>query len=348
MTFQRVAASGNLTQDVKDYLRMLSFRRPAKSQSEALFNKQYLDCLPDMSIDAEGNRILRIGGEPGTEGFYPVLWSSHTDTVHTQPGFQKISYDINKQQAFISDQTAKAGSNCLGADCTSGVWLMREMIMANVPGLYIFHSAEEVGGIGSQYIADKTPELLRGIQYAIAFDRRGTSSVITHQFTRCASNAFANALADLLGEEYEPDDGGTFTDTANYTDLIPECTNISVGYHLAHSKNEEQDVGFLLWLRDRMLAIGHQIITLPVARDPKAHHDYPSYYRGGGGWWSKYGSNQQWPAPANPYTSIGMGHYNEADYRDMQELVSFYPDTAARLLLEAGISPGEFRATSYS
>jgi hypothetical protein len=27
------------------------------------------------------------------------------------------------------------GSNCLGADCTTGVWLMRQMITAKVAGV---------------------------------------------------------------------------------------------------------------------------------------------------------------------------------------------------------------------
>lgn len=50
---------------------------------------------------------------------------------------------------------APNSSNCLGADCTTGVWLILEMIKARVPGIYVIHNDEEVGCVGaSDMIAD--------------------------------------------------------------------------------------------------------------------------------------------------------------------------------------------------
>jgi hypothetical protein len=43
-------------------------------------------------------------------------------------------------------------SNCLGADCTVGVWLILEMIAANVPGVYVVHNDEEIGRQGAEKI----------------------------------------------------------------------------------------------------------------------------------------------------------------------------------------------------
>jgi hypothetical protein len=238
-----------------ELLDMLTYARPAGSDTEMLFIRKFIDDLPNCYADGYGNRIVAVGTAP------TVLWSSHTDTVHKTEGRQALSRTENH---FI---VRKEPGDCLGADCTTGVWLMRQMIGANIPGLYVFHREEEIGGLGSQWIADKTPYLLSGIRYAIAFDRKGESSVITHQSGgRCASDAFANALCDVLGETWKPDDTGTFTDTANYSGIVPECTNISVGYWSQHTNNESQNLTFALDLRDRLLAA--DLSNLPCVRDP--------------------------------------------------------------------------------
>ena len=73
-----------------------------------------------------------------------------------------------------------------------------------------------------------------------------------------------------------------FTDTANYTGIIPECTNLSVGYSNEHSVAESQSVAFLLDLRDKLLALDTD--KLPIVRDP-SESDIPaswaSYSYGG-------------------------------------------------------------------
>lgn len=299
--------------EVSTLLDMLSIRRPAWSKSERRFIDRFLRPL-GVEEDSFGNIIKRVGNAP-------VLWSSHTDTVHTQGGDQRL-------MVTGSTVSVAGASNCLGADCTTGVWLMSEMIQAGVPGLYIFHRDEEMGGVGSDFIARETPGLLAGIQYAIAFDRMGTSSVITHQFGgRCCSDAFALSLGDELGLGMSPDDGGTFTDTANYTHLIGECTNISVGYKHQHRATETQDLGFAVALRDALLRfdIGKLIAKRKpgeVERLPTRKSGFAAYQAGGwmdDEWWNE-------PAPRLASTPTILS------------LVKDYPDEVADWLEEHGIS----------
>jgi hypothetical protein len=66
------------------------------------------------------------------------------------------------------------------------------MITAGVPGTYIFHSGEEVGGVGSEHIAETM--VLTKFKRAIEFDRRGKSSVIISMgWTDTCSLEFAEA-----------------------------------------------------------------------------------------------------------------------------------------------------------
>jgi hypothetical protein len=157
--------------------------------------------------DAFGNMILRVGGAP-------VLWSCHTDSAHG-------GGDSGRQRVAVADGTAslrerpKAG--CLGADDVAGLWLMLEMIGAGVPGLYVFHRGEEVGGLGSRHIAMAAPETLAGIRYAVAFDRRGTGSIITHQaFGRCCSDTLRGSAGGAVGPRLAP---GRHRDVHGYGQL---------------------------------------------------------------------------------------------------------------------------------
>ena len=295
-------------------LAMLRYRRPAGSKTEKAFIREFLEPL-GVERDAYGNLHKRIGDAP-------VLWSCHTDTVHSQGGMQRLEVEGN---------IVKAGgaSNCLGADCTTGVWLMTEMILADVPGLYIFHREEEMGGGGSDFIARKTPGLLAGIHYAIAFDRMGTSSIITHQAGgRCCSDAFAVSLSDGLGLGMHLDDGGTFTDTANYVDLVGECTNISVGYKNQHRATETQDIAFALSLRDALLGLDVQ--SLRYARQPgEVDPEWGAFprYRGGTGrtGYTQWMDDAWDDAPAP--TSRG---------RSVLSIVRDYPEEVADWLEEQG------------
>jgi putative aminopeptidase FrvX len=278
-----------------ELIEMLRARRPSGSKTEEKWIARWIDPL-EPEIDGFGNRILRIGDAP-------VLWSSHTDTVHRTPGNQRVN--VRKGIASVGGK-----SNCLGADDTAGVWLMVQMARQGVPGLYVWHRAEEIGGLGSDWIALNTPELLDGIRFAIALDRKGASSVITHQFARCCSDDFADSLCRELGMGYMRDDTGLFTDTANYVDLVGECTNISVGYEHEHSPYETLDLEHA----DRLLAvlIGLDWRNLVEARHPGEYEEYSDV----------------------TYTYTGDS---------LSDLVRAHPDIATDILESCGISEHDFR-----
>lgn len=230
---------------------MLKYRRPHRSKTERKFIQRFVSSLGDCTYDRIGNRIIRIGDAP-------ILYSCHTDSVHRQPGLQNVAI-----KGFKFKLHRKENSNCLGADNAAGVWILTEMIRAKKPGLYIFHRGEEVGGVGSGYIAKYTPELVKDMKAAIAFDRRDTKSIITFQGgARCCSDEFADSLALELNLNHEKDRGGSFTDTKNYTDLIPECTNVSVGFDREHCFSETLDMAYLLELRQSMIEMDWEKLVI--------------------------------------------------------------------------------------
>lgn len=289
---------------------MLAYCRPHQSKAERRFIRRFIEPL-GVQTDAMGNLFKRIGDAP-------VLWSSHTDSVHRHQGNQRIVVAKDKIRL-----PADSKSSCLGADCATGVWLMREMILANRPGLYVFHRAEEVGGKGSSYIAQHRPQFLEGIRHAIAFDRRGTKSIITHQgWGRCCSDTFALALGAELGLGHAPDDSGTFTDTANYTDLVSECTNVSVGYDNEHRSTETQDTAYAMALREALLSL--DVSRLPIERRPGDddwRYDAASY------------------APVGTSTrAVGVSYGGTNGASLMQKLVSMNPAEVAELLDEYGFT----------
>jgi len=168
-------------------------------------------------------------------------------------------------------------SNCLGADDSTGCWIMLEMIKEGIPGYYIFHRGEERGGVGSKWKALNETNALEEFSVAIAFDRAGYGDVITSQFgSRTASNAFAESLAIMLGSWFKPT-SGVYTDTAEYSSIIPECTNLSVGYFNQHSEFERQDLLFASWLRDKMVTMDVSVLPNLVERDLNEMPDYNDY-----------------------------------------------------------------------
>jgi hypothetical protein len=140
---------------------------------------------------------------------------------------------------------------------------MTMMIRAGVPGHYVFFAGEEVGCIGSKALAEEEIEIGQ-YDHCVSFDRRGTNSIITHQCgSRTASDLWALDLAGRLAVvdnnlRYEPDPTGVFTDSREFADLIPECTNLSVGYLNQHTARERQDVKFLL--RSMMLTYARIVL----------------------------------------------------------------------------------------
>lgn len=219
-------------------IEMLRYMRPEGSVTQRLFCERFIQPLMG-EPDKLGNYIKVIGSSN-------ISFMAHHDTVHHTGGIQKVY--VKDDIAYVED------SNCLGADCTTGVWLILEMIKAKVPGVYVIHAAEEIGCKGSQYLVQEYDDWLHPVDIAISFDRFGKESIITHQCNiRTASDKFAEELNNLLDLDMMADTGGVYTDSNEYAEIVSECTNLSVGYYNQHTKQETQDLRFAMLLRDRLI-----------------------------------------------------------------------------------------------
>lgn len=295
-------------------LEILSWARPHDSAIERAFCREYLDSFPGMTADAFGNRMLAIGPRPR------IMWSCHVDTVARRGGQQDVGID---EDGIAHLCEGKPGMS-LGADDGAGIWIMLNMIEACRPGLYLFHRGEEQGCLGSHWIQRNSPNLLKDIDAAIAFDRAGFGDIITHQsYGRTCSDAFAASLAAALNGldpefRYAPDDTGVFTDTNEYAGIIPECTNLSVGYHNQHGPKETLDVDHC----EKLLAAMLRLDTSPlvIERDPSVQEDDRW------GWLETYRSHSG----------------------DLADEVADHPQLAARMLEECGYTLDDFRMAVWA
>lgn len=239
--------------------------------------------------DEHGNLFIKIGESD-------VMFTSHLDTA-------TISLtDVN--HVFEGDIIKTDGKSILGADDKAGVTVMLYMIEKKVPGLYYFFLGEEVGCVGSKKLATEHKEnKIEGINKVVSFDRRGTNSVITYQSSkRCCSDEFGDALSKEFNRvettfKYEKDDTGVLTDSVQFINIYPECTNISVGYYSEHTTSERQDISHLEKLAKACVNVNWN--NLPVKRDP-SKTEYKSY--GGYGRYKHYGWDD-WDDDDGNYTS---------------------------------------------
>ena len=217
--------------------------------------------LPEnLQTDEFGNKYLLLGHNPST------MFTCHLDTASSR--VENIKHEIS------GDIIRTDGKTILGADDKAGCVILLHMIKNNVPGLYYFFLGEERGCVGSRQLAQKhSVEPIEHITKVISFDRRGTDSVITHQLGgRCCSEEFGRSLSDELNSncrefKYENDPTGIYTDSAQFTEIYPECTNISVGYNYEHSHSEFQDIRHLELLGETVVKIDWE--NLPVVRSTK-------------------------------------------------------------------------------
>ena len=241
-----------------------SYKRPHASDTEIQWIEKFI--MPHLDNRAWADEFGNIHFDNRHDASHRTLFVSHTDTVHRDAGIQKVTVTKdNMVRVRYPEHT-----NCLGADDGAGTLVLLALIQANVPAYYIFTRAEEIGGQGAKHLVEYHAELLAQFDRAIAFDRKGTSSVISHQgWGRCCSDTFADAFSDALTDDvlmFAPDDTGVYTDTAEFVRLIPECTNVSVGYVREHTTDETLDLSHLRALIARVVQIDWE--ALPTERDP--------------------------------------------------------------------------------
>jgi hypothetical protein len=206
------------------------------------------------------------------------------------------------------EDTIAPSETILGADDKLGCYIMCRMMKEGISGLYVFHIGEENGGIGSTHLSENRVELFKTIDYCVAFDRKGYNDVIYRQSGgQCCSNQFASAVCDEMNnylppkEKASPSPNGSFTDSANYTHLISECTNLPVGYFDQHSSDERFD---LEWLERYAIPayLNMPWTDLPVKRAPQKQIPYG--YGGGFAWQNRYSSSSLFETEDEHYDGV--------------------------------------------
>lgn len=260
--------------------KLLRLRRPYGSVEETCARSIITDILSSLDLkytqDPLGNLIVCVGNDNG------LVFTAHFDTVHSTPGTQDL-YCLDLPNGVFIGATHNGVDTVLGADDAAGIFLLTEMIQAGIQGKYMFFVGEECGGIGSSAFVQDNPQF--SANAIISFDRRGTGSVITHQggFRTC-SDGFGAALASALNQngagklQYRIDDAGLYTDSREFAEIVPECTNISVGYLHEHTAKETLNLTHLLNLRDAVLKV--QWDTLPIVRVPEPDIIYDTSWIG--------------------------------------------------------------------
>jgi hypothetical protein len=239
--------------NVKDtFLRLTNMTYPygCEDQLASLLPKGY-------QVDEDGNYFYEIIDSIESK----IIFTCHLDTACKKQEIVNHVFDGN----FVRTD----GKTILRADDKAGMTILLFMIYHNVPGLYYFFIGEEVGCIGSK-AASFRKDFFSKYEKIVSFDRRDTCSIITYQSSRrCCSDEFADSLSkeySKYGLTLEKDDGGVYTDSAEFTDIIPECTNISVGYYKEHTHQEYQDIRFLERLANASVLINWS--RLVIKRDP--------------------------------------------------------------------------------
>lgn len=235
------------------------------------------------TTDEDGNYFYEVGSDNDT------IFTCHLDTACRN--YSVVNHILDGKYIRTDKKTI------LGADDKAGMTILLYMIEKNVPGLYYFFIGEEVGCIGSTAASRRT-DFFSKYKRIISFDRRGVNSIITHQSSkRTCSDEFAESLSKQFAKynlNLEKDDTGVYTDSAEFATIIPECTNISVGYYKEHTHEEHQDIDFLEKLAKACVLIDWN--STFVKRDPskvewKEHSNY--YYYGGTTSYSKKGNKHK-------------------------------------------------------
>lgn len=213
----------------------LGLQRPAGSQQVKQLGDHIAALHPSAYWTAEGALLIQVGEGSRT------LFCAHLDTVHRKAG---------EQAPVWTKSRVSCPGNILGADDGAGCAILAGLILAETPGTYLFTPDEECGGSTMRELARKYADFFGEFDRAIAFDRKGKTSICGAQMVgNLASRAFVRELASELGMGHVWDTG-TYTDNSEFQGIIPEIVNVSVGYEKAHTPEEYLDLEYL----DRLMA----------------------------------------------------------------------------------------------
>ena len=317
--------------------KILCVTRASKSKGQDTFalwlENEIIKNKVKVEKDSYGNIIALIDGSD-------TMFTSHIDTCHkpNDPATQSIFYDADQDILFKDD------TMCMGADDGTGVYIMLEMIRNKIPGTYAFFRDEEIGRVGSQkFFAQASKTGLAEFKRCISFDRAGGYDIVKSQSPGvCCSNEFVKALADELAEVHLEVLGtvpaqlyagapGSYTDSASFMTVIPECTNMSVGYKSQHGPNETQCVATF----KRVLELYPNIDwdKLPTVRDPSKVPE-PKTVAFGGSKTTPAAKKKAYQAPEEAMETFLMNI--DSDLVELMELVENNPRYVAYALARDG------------
>lgn len=210
--------------------------RPRNSYSKQKWFADVLEC----ERDAYDNYFLQVGERKD------IAFTCHLDTVTCEESEAVIWQPMLGPHGILQ---ADLKADCLGADDGAGVYLLLRMIQAGVPGRYCFFNGEEIGCQGSKASARNYP-FWEGFKYMISFDRKLDGVITSQMGKRCCSDTFADTICDRLMRPHTVKQAGIFTDSAVFMQLIPEVTNIGVGYLNEHTEFETLDLNVLADLEE--------------------------------------------------------------------------------------------------
>jgi hypothetical protein len=106
---------------------------------------------------------------------------------------------------------------------------------------------------------------------------------------------------------------GTYTDSMEYSGIVPECTNISVGYFDQHTAKESQDLEFAEMLLEKLIEARWDVLA--ISRDPS---QVDRFY------------DESW----GPYLSTD----DSREVASLEKLLMDRPSEMAELLFEYGMT----------
>lgn len=265
---------------LETFLQLCSMTTPHGCESfcwPCLPHGKGIDWLIDMNNNVHIYVPLVLNGKKTDSR---IMWTCHLDTADHSP--QHVTFIRSKEKQTGDEIIETDGHTILGADCKMGAAIMIKMIEHGIPGWYAFYAGEEVGRIGSDALAKRIVKQIDEKRFdtclpdiCISLDRMNLGDVITRQSGRdTCSPTFALALASIFNKHpelhYRPCPNGSYTDSYSFCGIIPECTNISVGYSHQHTRWEEQNITHAQRLLDTILEHHELFELLPVDRDPSA------------------------------------------------------------------------------
>lgn len=219
---------------LKYFLKLTEYTTPFGYESDL----EYL--LPNgWKKDTIGNYYYEIGNST-------TLFTAHLDNACTKR--EKINHIID------GNIIKTDGTTILGGDNKAGCLVLFYMIKNNVPGTYYFFIGEEMSvhknyPHGSLLAIESNEKYFTKFKRVISFDRKEKGQLITRQLGKnCCSNEFADYIISEFKDNgiiYEKDKTGYYTDSAFFSDIIPEIINLSVGVWNEHCKNEYVDIEYI-------------------------------------------------------------------------------------------------------